>query len=250
MERAAGRSEYLDGPLVDAQALRENLRDLARVNRLLGGTAISRSALVRAFAGSRPPSPLRLLDVGTGSADIPAALVAWGRKHGLEIEATGVDSRHEILEVARSLRGDRSGVRLELTDGERLPYPDRSFDVAHASLVLHHLEPGEAEAFLAELARVASRAVIVNDLDRRRHWWVLARLLAAVSTKNRYTRHDAPLSVRRAYRPDELIALAARVGLVPIADVRVPLGHRYAIAFAPRASEGARPANQGMWAVA
>ena len=246
MERLAGALEHLDGPLGDVSVLRENLRDMARVNRLLGGTAISRSALVRVLAGNRGPAPVRLLDVGTGSADIPVALVAWGRKHGLEIDATAVDSRPEILEIARSAGGDAAGVRLELAEGERLPYADASFDVVHASLVLHHLEPPRAEAFLRELGRVASRAVIFNDLDRRRRWWRAPRLFAHVFTRNSLTRHDGPLSVRRAYRPDELVPLAARVGLFPIARVRVPLGHRYAIAFAPRASADAAAANHSV----
>ena len=93
-----------------------------------------------------------------------------------------------------------AGLEIRLAPGDHLDADDASFDVVHSSMVLHHLEPAAAVGLLAEMRRVARRAVIVNDLDRGRHWWLLARLLVAVTTRNEYTRHDAPLSVRRAYR--------------------------------------------------
>ena len=43
--------------------------------------------------------------------------------------------------------------------------------------------------------------MIVNDLDRGWLWWAGAWLMSHLLTSNRYTRHDAALSVRRAYRP-------------------------------------------------
>ena len=99
-----------------------------------------------------------------------------------------------------------------MSDGRRLPWPDRSFDVVHASLVIHHLEPPDALAFLREAARVARLGVVVNDLVRARHHWIGARVLLPLMTRNRYTRHDGPLSVRRAYTRMELRALLAGAG--------------------------------------
>jgi SAM-dependent methyltransferase len=117
-----------------------------------------------------------------------------------------------------------------LGDGRSLPWPDRSFDVVHASLLVHHLEPPEAIAFLVEAARLARRGVVVNDLVRARHHWIGARVLLAASTRNRYTRYDGPLSVRRAYTRVELRALLAAGGLRPVAEIVAFAGHRVAIA--------------------
>jgi SAM-dependent methyltransferase len=234
MRRLAGATELLDGPLDDPSVLRGNLRDLARINRWLGGTAATRRAIGRLLDGRTVPHTL--LDVGTGGADIPLALLGAARREGRILRVTAIESRDEVIAAARALDPRVAltpGLELARTDGRSLPWPDRSFDVVHASLLVHHLEPPDALAFLREAARVARIGVVVNDLVRARHHWLGARLLVAVGTRNRYTRNDAPLSVQRAYTRVELRALLAGAALRPVAEVTAFAGHRVAIAAVP-----------------
>lgn len=233
MDRLAGVAELLDGPLDDEAALAGNLRDLRRINRLLGGIRLSREAIERLAPGW---SRLTLLDVGCGGADIAVALLADAHRRSRRLRIIGVDSRPEILAAARRARPglDRlAGLELVVGDGRSLAWRDDAVDIAHASLLVHHLEPAEAVTALAEMGRVARRGVVVNDLDRGWLAWLSARALTAVATRNRLTRHDGPLSVRRAYRPAEMADLLAAAGLRPIATVRGL--HRYAIAAEPAA---------------
>jgi hypothetical protein len=220
MDRLEGADELLDGRLDDTATLRGNLRDLARVNRLLGGVTLSAWAIDR-LAGDAA----RVLDVGTGGADIPRALDdRWA--------FTAVDSRPEVVGLARSFLG-AAPVALTVADGLRLPWPDAAFDVAHSSLVLHHLDPVEAVAFLRESRRVARLGVVVNDLDRALVYWLGALLLGRLATRTRFTRRDGPLSVRRAYTVRETGDLLQVAGLRPIAVRRAFFGHRYAIVAVP-----------------
>jgi ubiquinone/menaquinone biosynthesis C-methylase UbiE len=225
--------EHLDGDGLEERVLAGNLRDLERLNRWLGGVAISRkavAALARRRGDQRDGSGLRLLDVGTGSGDIPAALVSGSDRACLEVVAT--DIRPAVLAIARQARSAHARIAFELADGTRLPYPEGSFDIAHASLTLHHLEPAAAVGMLGELARVARIGLVINDLDRTRRGWLGAWLLLHLMTGNRYTRHDGPLSVQRSYRPSEVVSMASHVGLIEVARYLAPFGHRYAIAFA------------------
>ena len=73
------------------------------------------------------------------------------------------------------------------------------------------------------MGRVARLGIVVNDLDRSRLAWLGAWLLGHLLTGNRYTRHDAPLSVRRAYRLDEAVALLRAAGLAPVRTDPRPL---------------------------
>jgi len=234
MRRLADARELLDGPLDDPETLRGNLRDLGWMNRRMGGTAASRRVLDQLLLGRTVPHTL--LDVGTGGADIPLDLLAHAGRRGRTLRVTGIDSRSEVLEAARAVDprlGRAEGLELVLTDGDLLPWPDRSFDVVHASLLLHHLEPSAAIAFLREAARVARIGVVVNDLVRARHHLLGVRVVVALTSRNRYTRNDAPLSVRRAYTRMELRALLASAALRPVAEASAPFGYRVAIAAVP-----------------
>ena len=241
MDRSSDVDELLDGPLDDPATLRGNLRDLERVNRWLGGTALSAHG-IDALAGDR--DSLTILDVGTGAADIPLSLLDHSARNGRRLRVTGIDNRPEILAAAvvrRPRLGATPGLELHVGDGRALPYPDRSFDIAHASLLVHHLEPAVAVGLLREMGRVARRGVVVNDLLRGRGAWFGAWLLSRVATRNRYTRNDAPLSVRRAYTMSELTSLVAAAGLRVKSTRRGgPFRHR-AVLAATAAHTGGAP---------
>ena len=246
MQRRTDLVEHLDGPLDDLPALDANLRDLRRLNRLFAGVALSRWGVDRLIDGLDRPATI--LDVGTGGADIPVALLADARWRGRSVEVTAVDSRPEILAAARRARPvlDRvPGLKLALVDAQRLPYPNETFDVGHASLVIHHLDEAEAVRFLAELGRVSRLGVVVNDLDRTQlalaGAWLSGRLLA----RSRFTRDDAPASVRRAWRPAEVSELLVQAGLRPDVQRLSFAGQRYAIVAVPRTAVAGPPTAGG-----
>jgi ubiquinone/menaquinone biosynthesis C-methylase UbiE len=121
-----------------------------------------------------------------------------------------------------------------VADGRSLPYSDGSFDVVHASLVLHHHEPDEAETFLRELGRVARLGVVINDLGRAPFTLLGAWLLSHACTRNAFSRHDASLSARRAYTQAEVVELLWHAGLRPRYMSQSIFRHRWAMAAVRR----------------
>jgi ubiquinone/menaquinone biosynthesis C-methylase UbiE len=231
MDRETNLAELLDGPLDDDAALVANLRDFRRLNRLDGGANLTRRAVAALDGAGRAIETI--LDVGTGGADIPLMLLADATRAGRSLHLTAIDNRPEVLAAARVARPglDRTpGLRLEIADGRGLPYDDASFDVAHASMVVHHLSPEDAVAFLRELRRVARRGIVVNDLVRGRAYWLGAWVVVHALAESRFTRNDGPLSVRRAYSRRELDGLVRDAGLQPVRTVVGFAGHRVAIA--------------------
>jgi ubiquinone/menaquinone biosynthesis C-methylase UbiE len=208
-----------------------SLADLRRINRWLGGVALTTAALGQLTASLAPGTPLTVLDVAAGGGDIARAVVAWGRRRGLVPRVVALDLSPAILAVAA--RGDRTGLRFVRGDGRRLPFASGSVDIAVCSLVLHHLPADDAVAMLAEMRRVARLGLVVNDLVRT--WtglagaWVISRTL----TRNPLTRHDAVVSVRRAYSRAELVDLARRAGLDSVI-VAGRLGYRVAMTSGAR----------------
>jgi SAM-dependent methyltransferase len=202
------RSEILDDPGADSANLARNLRDIRRLNRLLGGTSIAVAHL-----GALLPrgGDATILDAATGSADIPLAMVQWGKPLGIDLRFTALDSSEEVLRVAQVHVGD--AVRLIHGDARRLPFADCSFDVVTCCLALHHFQPDEAIQVLGELWRTARRGVLVVDLVRSYPAWLGTWLACHLLAQSAWTRHDGPLSVLRAYTPAELRHLAMRAGM-------------------------------------
>jgi len=196
--------ELMDEPVDDAGELEENLRDIAFSNARFGGTA----PVVRAVAalGART-----VLDVGSGAADIPLALVDDAGRRGVQVRVTCLDRSEQMLAIARRRTAEHPALAFVHADGEALPYPDGAFDAVTCTLALHHFDPPAARALLRELRRVARLSPIVCDLRRSMVAFGVAWLWSR-SSRNRLTRHDAPLSVRRAYTPAEARALAGEAG--------------------------------------
>lgn len=215
--------ELLDGAGHDPAELAANLRDIRRVNRLGGGTATVLRHLPALLATVPRERPARVLDLATGSGDIPLAAVRWARSVGRPLEVTASDLSAEILAAARQTLGHLPEVRFARYDARAVPLPDGAVDVVLCSLALHHLPPAEATAVLREMLRLGAVGFILNDVERSRAGWVAAWAASRVGTRNRLTRHDMPFSVRRAYTAEEIAALLAAAGAAGARIHRHPL---------------------------
>ncbi|MCS6953313.1 MAG: methyltransferase domain-containing protein [Bryobacterales bacterium] len=207
------RKEALDEEVLDAAELRGNLRDLEQFNRWFGGTNAVLDELSRLTRDLQPGARLRILDAGTGGADIARAIVGWAARSGYRVQVVACDRHPQVAAAAREFCAGFSEIEVVETDVLEARWPDGFFDFAVCALTLHHLDDGEALTLLRRLAEATRGGVIVSDLERSAlavaGVWLATRLLS----RNRMTRHDGPLSVRRAFRPHELVRLGERAGL-------------------------------------
>src|SRR6266513_464019 len=120
--------EYLDQPRLDVVELRRNLREMAMLNRLPGGSADSRRAIEWLLNGAE-----RAVVVGAG--DLPALLARSRGPQRLQVLAC--DVRPEVLAYARLRPARFAHVELLEADARGLPLADESADVVHASLLIH-----------------------------------------------------------------------------------------------------------------
>src|SRR5437899_9946701 len=107
-------------------------------------------------------------------------------------------------------------MRPALAGAAAMPVRGGGAAVATRALTRHHLEPDGAVASLREMAAAARRAVIVNDLLRTRLAFGLVWLATRLLRCHPISRHDGPLSVRRAYSAAELTMLAQKAGITTL----------------------------------
>jgi SAM-dependent methyltransferase len=203
--------ELLDAPHHDRAELEHSLDQVAEVNRLLGGTR----AILRTLEATAPGTePLHILDIGTGSADIPISIDRWARRRARAVRITATDLHPQMLEIAMDRTRSIPTITVEAANALDLHYPPASFDVVLMSLTLHHFERADQIRALRSAAHTARRAVIVNELERCVPNYIGARLLALTRWRqNRLTRHDGPLSVLRAFTRSELLEIAHEAGI-------------------------------------
>ena len=203
--------ELMDDPSLPLEEHRRALAGLARLNALSGSVGVLWPE-VRKLA-CELGRPVRILDVATGSGDVPLGLWKRAERAGIKLELSACDISPVALQAAEARTGPAGAtVRYFAADALAAPLPTW-FDIVTCSLFLHHLSDDSAVTLLGRLAATTERLVLVNDLSRSR-WnlslvWCATRLV----TRSRVVHVDGPLSVRGAFTPSEADALARRAGL-------------------------------------
>jgi ubiquinone/menaquinone biosynthesis C-methylase UbiE len=209
MRRAEHALEYLDRPVprADRDAC---LADIDRLNGF-GGYALTWRELRRLAARVPAARALLVVDVGGGRGDFAWRMIRDAARRGRAVRVAVVDRDADLLVAAvRRSRGQVTAVR---ADAAALPFRAGAADIVTMSLTLHHLEPAAAVASIREMRAVARLGVVINDLLRTPLSLALVWLATRLVARHWISRHDGPLSVRRAYSPDELRALAAKAGI-------------------------------------
>jgi 2-polyprenyl-3-methyl-5-hydroxy-6-metoxy-1,4-benzoquinol methylase len=191
--------------------LEGNFHDLTLVNSYLGnGRAVVKH--LAALAAETADEGFTVLDVATGSADIPIAIAKWARKGGNHVGITGVDLDPLAIDIARKRAEPHPEIALAVADGFALPFAKKSFDYVLCSKTAHHFTDEKVLRMIKEFSRVARRGYVIVDLRRSWTAYILIFLLTRLFSRNRLSRSDGPLSVLKSFTPGELAALASRSG--------------------------------------
>lgn len=193
--------ELMDDPDCDPVLLGRTYGQFAVVNRLVSGWRRLYVETLRPVLAAVPRPTL--LDVGFGGGDIPRCLAAWARRDGLDVAVTAIDPDPRAAAYVR--RAPTGPVEFRQATSTDLVAEGRTFDVVVSNHLLHHLDPVALQRLLADSELLAGRLTLHNDLRRSalayRAYGVLTRPLAGAS----FLHADGLLSIRRSYRPDELV---------------------------------------------
>ncbi len=204
--------EILDRPDNSYEDLAAALADIQRVNRYLGGTPALLRPL-REIVEAERLARFSVLDVGTGSADIPRAIARFARETGRCARVLALDRNPYVGAIAWKETRNIPEITVVLADALQLPIRERSVDFVIASMFLHHFPEDQVVRLLCAFHAVARRAVLVNDLARHRVPWLFIRAVGAVFRRSPMFRNDAPLSVLRGFTVEELRRAANLAGL-------------------------------------
>jgi SAM-dependent methyltransferase len=201
--------ELMDRPQPVTPELASDLRNLRRLNRYFGSYALIQHFLQRWIL---PETQMRVLDLATGSGDIPRLVVDHARKVGATITVEAVDQQASTLEIARGLSANYP--EITFVEGDALSFREGGSlcDLVLCSLALHHFDENDAVKILARCRQLSSGYVLVSDLRRGLLATVGVYLLTALIFRDPMTRADGRTSAARAFSFRELRTLAERAG--------------------------------------
>lgn len=202
--------ELLDNEIINPAALSGNLLDIARLNRWTGTTAAVLNAVEEMTEHAHQRGELVVLDIGTGSGELPTALMKRAARKQLTIRAFGGDFHAGVLDHARQYADSSGWLRLEATC---LPIASGGVDIAVCTQMSHHLEPEPLKRMLIEMQRISRIGFIIVDLERSKIAQIALWLVTRLISRNPLTRHDGPLSIERAYTRPEIMSIASSAGI-------------------------------------
>jgi SAM-dependent methyltransferase len=208
--------ELMDRPQPVSAELEHDLDNLISLNRWFGSHRLLHSFLRRWW---RADTSYRVLDLCTGAGDLPRIMVNFARRRGIRLEIVALDANPATLEIARARSEGYEEIRF--VEGNALNYeaPGR-FDLVHSSLALHHFTDADASRLLQRAAQLASRWVLISDLERSVFTTAGIWLLTRTFYRDPMTQHDARTSAERAFSFQEFRTLAEEAGWLGFGHAR------------------------------
>ena len=200
--------EMMDRPQPVSTELERDLERLRQLNRWFGSHRLASTFIQRWIL---PGAKMRVVDLATGSGDIPRLLVDHARKIGAQIEVDAVDQQAATLEIARTLSADYPEIFYHEANILEWDCP-QDYDIALCSLALHHFSDDDAVRLLRRCRELSKRFALVSDLRRGFLLRTGVYILTALIFREPMTRFDARLSAQRAFSFGEMRELATRAG--------------------------------------
>ena len=197
-EFSESQPELMDLPNLDTDALRNDLEHLGRINRTFGGTKAVETVFHKLADKTRR---LLLIDLAAGYGDHGRNLLGHAlSKRQQDVTIIAVDFQFQTLQIARAATPADKKMFFVQADARQLPFRNgKAADLAFCSLALHHFAEKDALTVLKEMARVGKLGTACVDLVRSRLAVIGIWLMTTFLIRDPMVRHDARLSVRRAF---------------------------------------------------
>lgn len=199
--------ELMDTYNVNSAALETVLADINRVNKILGGSKISKKAVAYLFKKSPKPQ-YTLVDVGCGDGSMLREIAGMSKKMNISVKLIGIDINPKSIALAQQKSWQYPEIRFMEQDILKCPKSVLHCDVLLCTLTMHHFSEDEIPVFLEKFAQLASIGVVINDLHRSILSYALFKLFSAIFIYTPIAKHDGLISIKKGFKRKELLRYA------------------------------------------
>lgn len=209
----SNEKELMDSDKIDFDELSINLKELELINKITGGTPLSFKHLYNKLKYIKTDE-IHIVDIGFGAGDMLLEIIKKKHLFPFKIKLTALDIMPEALqyvilnhpELVNEVNFVIGDYKLWFNEGNKA-------DIIHAGLFCHHFTDHELVDFFTIIKQHSKYGAIINDLHRTKIAYYGIKLPTILFSKSNYTKNDAPLSVLRGFKKNELINIIENAGI-------------------------------------
>ena len=216
----SNEKELIDDLELENDALRQNLEELALINKYLGGNQVTTSGLSRLLPTSpitnnqqeRLPSPITISDLGCGGGDMLMVMADWAKKKGINAQFIGIDANDFMIDFGTKRTANYHNISYLHQDIYSEQFKEKSFDIVTMTLFCHHFSDESLITLLQQLKKQTRIGIVINDIHR--HWFAYHSIawITKLFLKSYLVKNDAKLSVWRAFVREDLEKIIQKAG--------------------------------------
>ncbi|WP_419211651.1 methyltransferase domain-containing protein [Maribacter sp. X9] len=203
-------SEIMDTYTGTTEELDIILKDINRVNSLLGGYQITLNGVFELIAIKNKKS-YTILDMGCAEGTMLRKLALEARKRNITVNLIGVDLNKQGLELATIYSTHFPEISFIECNILTADFSHLDIDVVMTTLTLHHFSDTGVVQFVNQFNTLASLGVVINDLQRSPLAYYLFKAFSFFFIRTEIAKKDGLLSIRRAFKKQELLGYANQV---------------------------------------
>ena len=211
----SNEKELIDDLELDNDALRQNLEELALINKYLGGNQVTTSGLSKLIPNpliTNNQSPITIADLGCGGGDMLMVMADWAKKIGLNAQFIGIDANDFMVDFGMKRTANYPNISYLHQDIYSEEFKEKSFDIVTMTLFCHHFSDESLVQFLQQLKKQTRIGIVINDIHR--HWFAYHSIawITKLFLKSYLVKNDAKLSVWRAFVREDLEKIIQKSG--------------------------------------
>ncbi len=204
------RVELMDDLSMEGELLQDTLNKIATINKWLGGNSVTLNGLKHLLSTVEKDKVLTIIDLGCGNGDMLCEIARYGRKNDRKFKLVGVDANEFTVNYARQLSKEYEEITYEQIDVFSKDFEELEYDIALATLFIHHFKEKEIIHILKLMNDTAKVGVIINDLQRHKLAYYLFKIVSSF-LGNEMVQHDGLLSILRGFKRKELEVIANKL---------------------------------------
>jgi ubiquinone/menaquinone biosynthesis C-methylase UbiE len=234
----SNEKELIDDLELENDALRQNLEELALINKYLGGNQVTTSGLSLLMFDSRfsmfglrdsniehrtsntkpqtsnieNRATIKIADLGCGGGDMLMVMADWAKKEGINAQFIGIDANDFMIDFGTKRTANYPNISYLHQDIYSDEFKEKSFDVVTMTLFCHHFSDESLIQLLQQLKKQTRIGIVINDIHR--HWFAYHSIawITKLFLKSYLVKNDAKLSVWRAFVREDLEKIIQKSG--------------------------------------